>query len=82
MGKFQQIQKGFERNVKNGMSSETETTFHYCWRVKSSFTMILMESTSPVQFADWLLVEEALLVIGLTKISFVKNWFGPPSRKG
>jgi hypothetical protein len=27
----------------------------------------------PVQLTDWLLVEVALLLIGLTKISFVKN---------
>jgi hypothetical protein len=29
----------------------------------------------PMQLADWLLVEVGLLLIGLTKISFVKNWF-------
>jgi hypothetical protein len=29
----------------------------------------------PMQLPDWLLVEVALLLIGLTKISFVKNWF-------
>jgi hypothetical protein len=28
-----------------------------------------------LQLADWLLVEVALLLIGLTSISFVKNWF-------
>jgi hypothetical protein len=29
-----------------------------------------------MQLSDWLLVEVALLLIGLTKISFVKNWLG------
>jgi hypothetical protein len=33
-----------------------------------------------MQLADWLLVEVALLLIGLTHISFVKNWICP-SRK-
>ncbi len=28
-------------------SSEAETTFHYCWRVRSSFKLVWMESTSP-----------------------------------
>ncbi len=27
--------------------SETETTFHYCWRANSSFKLVGMESTSP-----------------------------------
>ncbi len=30
---------------------------------------------NPMQLTDWLLVEVALLLIGLTQISFVKNWF-------
>jgi hypothetical protein len=36
-----------------------------------------MKSTSPMQLTDWgLLVEVALLLnIGLTQISFAKNWF-------
>jgi hypothetical protein len=34
-----------------------------------------MESNLPMQLADWLLVEVALLLIGLTSISLVKNWF-------
>jgi hypothetical protein len=36
-----------------------------------------MESSSPVpmQLADWLLVEVALLLIGLTQISFSKTGF-------
>ncbi len=29
----------------------------------------------PLQFADWPLVDVVLLIIGLTQISFVKNWF-------
>ncbi len=29
------------------LSSETETTFHFCWRVISSFKMVWMESTLP-----------------------------------
>jgi hypothetical protein len=29
-----------------------------------------------MQLSDWLLVAVALLLIGLTKISFVKNWLG------
>jgi hypothetical protein len=29
----------------------------------------------PKQPTDWLLIEMALLLIGLTQISFVKNWF-------
>jgi len=33
-----------------------------------------------MQLTDWLLVEVALLLIGLTQISFAKNWFWP-SRK-
>jgi hypothetical protein len=27
-------------------SSKTDTTFHYCWRVKSSFILVWMESTT------------------------------------
>jgi hypothetical protein len=50
--------------------SETETTFHYCWRVKSSFKLVWMESTIPMQLTDWLLIEVALLLIGLSQISF------------
>ncbi len=50
------------------LSSETETTFHYCWRLKSSFK-------PPMQIPDWLLVDEALLLIGLTQTSFVENRF-------
>jgi hypothetical protein len=34
-----------------------------------------MESTSHMQLTDWLLVEVALLLIGMTQISFGKNWF-------
>jgi hypothetical protein len=30
-----------------------------------------------MQLTDWLLVEVAPLLIGLTKILFVKNWFSP-----
>jgi hypothetical protein len=43
--------------------------------VKSSFKLVWMESTSPTQLADWLLVEVALLLIGVTQISFDKIWF-------
>jgi hypothetical protein len=28
-----------------------------------------------MQFTDWQLVEVALLLIGLTQISFLNNWF-------
>ncbi len=51
-------------------SSETET-FHYCWRVKSSFRLVWMESTSPCN--SLLLVEVALLLIGMTHIAFGKK---------
>ncbi len=34
------------------LSSQTETTFHYCWRVKSSFELVWMESTSTLQLPD------------------------------
>jgi hypothetical protein len=34
-----------------------------------------MEYTSRRQLPDWLLVKVALVLIGLTQISFVKNWF-------
>jgi hypothetical protein len=29
----------------------------------------------PKELTDWLLVEVALMLIGLAQISFVKNWF-------
>jgi hypothetical protein len=34
-----------------------------------------MESYLPMQLTDWPLVEAALLLIGLTQISFDKNQF-------
>jgi hypothetical protein len=34
------------------LSSETETTFHYYWRVKSSFKQVWMEATLPMQQTD------------------------------
>jgi hypothetical protein len=43
--------------------SEAETTFHYYWRVKSGLNFIYLT----VKLTDWLLVEVALLLIGLTK---------------
>jgi hypothetical protein len=43
--------------------------------VKKLFKLVWVESTFPMQLTDWLLVEVALLLIGLTQISFVKNWF-------
>jgi hypothetical protein len=57
----------------------SETTFHYCWRVKSIFKLVWMNSTSPIHLIDWLLVEVALLLIGLTKISLTKSSFYHPS---
>jgi len=36
------------KSHEEAQSSETETTFHYCWRVKSSFKLVWMESTSLV----------------------------------
>ncbi len=55
---------------------ETETTFRYCWRIKSSFKLVWMESTSPCNSRiGYLLVEVALLLIGLAQISFVKLVF-------
>ncbi len=57
------------------MSWKTEATFHYCWRVKSSITLVWIESTLPMQLTDWSLVEVALLLIGLTHISSDKNEF-------
>ncbi len=47
------------------------TTFHYCWRFKNSWNGIYL----PLQLTDWLLVEVALLLIGLTKISQTKSGF-------
>jgi hypothetical protein len=49
---------------------EEETRFRYCWRVKSSFKLVWMESTYPCNSP---FVEAALLLIGLTHISFIKN---------
>jgi hypothetical protein len=37
--------------------------------------MSLNEIYHPIQLTNWLLVEVALLLIGLTKISFYKIWF-------
>jgi hypothetical protein len=42
---------------------------------KSSFKLVLMESTSPMQLNDWPLVEVALLLICLTHVFFDKNQF-------
>jgi hypothetical protein len=55
-------------------------TFHYCWRAKFSFKLVLDGIYLPMQLTDWLLVEVALQLIGLTQISSVKNWLSP-SRK-
>jgi hypothetical protein len=52
------------------LSSELETTFHYCWRVESSLKLARMESISP--YSSLLLVELALL---LTPI-FLANRLG------
>jgi hypothetical protein len=46
----------------------TETTFHY---VNGIYL--------PMQLTDWPLVEVALLLIGLTKISDTKSGFDHPS---
>jgi hypothetical protein len=59
------------REVLASQSSKTETTFHYWWRVKSSFEWNL----PPQATTDWLPVEVALLLIGLTKISYTKSGF-------
>jgi hypothetical protein len=45
------------------LSLKAETTFHYCWEVKSSFQATLMESPSPMQLTDWPLVVVAMLPI-------------------
>ncbi len=58
---------------------ETETTFHHCWRVKISFKPNLNGIYLPMQLTDWLLVEVALLLIGLTRISLTKSGFDHPS---
>jgi hypothetical protein len=42
---------------------------------KSSFKLVLDGIYLPMKLADWLLVEVALLLIGLIQISFIKNWF-------
>ena len=36
-----------DRCASQLQSSKTETTFHCCWRVKSSFKLVWMESNSP-----------------------------------
>jgi hypothetical protein len=36
------------------LSWKAETTFHYCWEVKSSFKLVWMESTSPPPATHWL----------------------------
>jgi hypothetical protein len=53
----------------------TGTTFHYWWRVKSNFELGLDGIYLPMQLTDWPLVEVALLLIGLTHISFDKTSF-------
>jgi hypothetical protein len=52
--------------------------FHYCWKVKNCFKLVWMESTSSADLPhrnSWPFAEAALLVIGLTLISFDKNQF-------
>ncbi len=41
------IQSSFSWWEPSVRRSETETTFHYCWRVNSSFKLVWMESISP-----------------------------------
>jgi hypothetical protein len=66
-----------EWNILGNISPELRDRddIHYCWREKGSFKTGLDGIYLPMQLAGWLLVEVALLLIGLTKISFVKNWF-------
>jgi hypothetical protein len=70
----------FISTLSNNPSSETDTTFHYCWRVKGSFKLVWMEIYLPMQFTDWLLVEVALLLIGLTQIYLSKTGFNSLGR--
>jgi hypothetical protein len=55
-------------------------------RVRNDIPLLLEDKKSglngiylPMQFTDWLLVEAALLLIGLTKISQAKSGFDHPS---
>jgi hypothetical protein len=49
-------------------------TFHYWWRVKSSFKLVWMESTLPCNSLIGYSLKWRCYFIGLTKISFVTNW--------
>jgi hypothetical protein len=60
-----------------------KTTYIPLWKERGT---VAMDSGSngiylPMQLTDWLLVEVALLLVGLSKISFVKNWFRPSGKK-
>jgi hypothetical protein len=51
-------------------SWKTETTFHNCWRVKVTVNWFNWNlPPHAMQLTDWPLVQVALLLIGLTKIS-------------
>ncbi len=53
------------------MSWKVETTFHYCWRVKSSLKLVWIKSTSPCKS----LVVYSLKRHGLSIISLTKSYF-------
>jgi hypothetical protein len=56
---------------------EAEATFYYCCMVKSSLNWFEwnLPPHATMQLTDWLLVEVAFLLIGLTQISFAKTGF-------
>ncbi len=54
---------------------ETETILHYCWRVKSSFKLVWMESSSPCNSLFGYSLKVAPLLIGLTHISDKSQFF-------
>ncbi len=52
---------------------QTERGFHYRWVVKSGGIYLF------IQLTDWLLIEVALLLIGMTQISLTKYSFNRSS---
>ncbi len=64
------------------LNLKTETTFHYFWRVKRSFNLVWMESTSPCNSLSGHLFKcMALLLVGLTISLLTKTCFDPLCRK-
>ncbi len=80
---FEFCMEAAEKSSKDlWLSTEAERIF-YCWRIKSSFKLIWIESTSPcIQFTVWLLIEMALYTAHWCDSNlFCQNWFWPSSKR-